>query len=117
MTLISLAGITGFGHHGVLDFERKLGQPFEVDVSCLIDRPSAADDLATTLDYGSLSAAIVADIEGEPFDLIETLAERIAANCLRRELVREVTVTVHKPRAPLPVVAQVSVTITRRREP
>lgn len=117
MTLITLTGLTGIGRHGVLAHEREFGQPFEVDVTCRIERPSRADDLATTLDYGELSAAITAEITGEPVDLIETLAERIAALCLSRDLVREVTVCVRKPRAPLPVPGDVAVTIRRSREP
>lgn len=115
MTVITLTGITGFGRHGVLDFERELGQPFVVDVECLIIRPSREDDLATTLDYGGLTSEVLAQIEGEPHRLIETLAERIADNCLAHDLVQEVTVKVHKPRAPLPAVADVAVTITRGR--
>lgn len=115
--MINLTGVTGMGRHGVLDFERRVGQPFVVDVSCRIDRPSLDDDLETTLDYGGLSREIAAIIEGEPFDLIETLAERIASSCLSHDIVSEVTVTVHKPRAPLPVAAAVSVSITRSRQP
>lgn len=115
MTVITLRGVTGMGRHGVAQFEREVGQPFVVDVSCRIDRPGAEDDLATTLDYGGLSAEVLAHIEGESFDLIETLAERIAASCLDHAIVNEVTVTVHKPRAPLPVAADVSVSVTRRR--
>ena len=55
-------------------------------------------------------------VTGEPVDLIETLAERIAATCLSRPLVSAVEVTVHKPQARMPVeLADVAVTITRRR--
>ena len=55
---ISLTGITAFGHHGVLDFERQQGQPFVVDVNCTLDLSSAAsaDDLGQTIDYGTLGA-------------------------------------------------------------
>ena len=54
---ISLTGITAFGYHGVFDSERRQGQKFVVDVSCLIDLSSAAsnDDLGDTIDYGALA--------------------------------------------------------------
>jgi 7,8-dihydroneopterin aldolase/epimerase/oxygenase len=113
---ISLTGITAFGHHGVFDFERQQGQPFVVDVSCTLDLSSAAsaDDLEQTIDYGALARAVAADIERDPLNLIEALAERIALTCLRYEAVQCVEVTVHKPQAPMPVdVADVAVTLTR----
>ena len=55
-------------------------------------------------------------VEGEPVDLIETLAERIAQACLKHDGVREVEVCVHKPDAPITVpFDDVTVTITRSR--
>lgn len=115
---ISLTGITAFGYHGVFDAERRQGQKFVVDVSCLIDLSSAAsnDDLGDTIDYGALAEAIVADVERDPLNLIEALADRITLTCLRYDAVQCVEVTVHKPQAPMPVdVADVAVTLTRSR--
>lgn len=115
---ISLTGISAFGHHGVHDFERQQGQQFVVDVSCTLDLSSAAstDDLAETIDYGALAQAITADVERDPLNLIEALADRIALTCLRYDAVQCVEVTVHKPQAPMPVdVADVTVTLTRSR--
>jgi 7,8-dihydroneopterin aldolase/epimerase/oxygenase len=115
---VALRGITGFGRHGVFDFEREQGQPFVVDVVCTVDLDQAAatDDLTWTVDYGVLAQAVVADIEGTPLNLIEALADRIARTCLRSSLVQAVQVTVHKPQAPISVtVADVAVTLTRCR--
>jgi dihydroneopterin aldolase len=113
---ISLTGITAFGRHGVYDSERQQGQQFVVDVSCILDLSSAADtdDLGKTIDYAALAQAIAADVERDPLNLIEALADRIALTCLRHEAVQCVEVTVHKPQAPMPVdVADVAVTLTR----
>lgn len=115
---ISVRGISAQGHHGVFDFERERGQRFVVDVVCSVDLGAAAcsDDLQDTLDYGSLSKAVVADIEGEPLNLIEALAGRIADTCLASPRVQTVEVTVHKPEAPINAdVADVAVTLTRSR--
>jgi 7,8-dihydroneopterin aldolase/epimerase/oxygenase len=115
---ISLTGITAFGHHGVFDSERQQGQRFIVDVSCILDLSAAAssDDLGQAIDYGVLAQAVVADIEREPLNLIEALADRIAITCLRYDAIQCVEVTVHKPQAPMPVdVADVAVTLTRSR--
>ena len=111
-----LSGITGFGHHGLFDFERSQGQQFVVDLVCTVDLSQAAgsDDLADTVDYSELASAVVADIERKPLNLIEALAERIARTCLRAPRVQAVEVTVHKPQAPLPVrVGDVAVSLTR----
>jgi 7,8-dihydroneopterin aldolase/epimerase/oxygenase len=115
---ITITGIEAFGHHGVLAHEREFGQRFVVDVALGVDLSAAAvsDDLADTVDYGALAGDVAAIIAGEPADLIETVAERIATRCLVDERVSAVEVTVHKPSAPVPVVAaEVSVTLRRVR--
>lgn len=115
---ISLTGITGFGRHGVLEHERAHGQTFVVDLDLELDlRPAGvADDLSTTVDYGQLARRVHEAVVGDPVDLIETLAERIAGLCLGEGSVERVTVTVHKPHAPVPVtLTDVAVTIERRR--
>ncbi len=113
---VRLAGIEAVGYHGVYDHERRDGQPFVVDVTARLRRASRADDVTTTVHYGELAEAIAAEIAGEPVDLIETLAARIAERCLAHEVVQDVVVTVHKPQAPIGVrVAGASVTLVRRR--
>jgi dihydroneopterin aldolase len=115
---IALRGLRGHGRHGCLPAERELGQEFVVDVVLGLDtRASAAqDDLSRTVDYGTLAGRLVSRIEGPPVNLIETLAERLAAICLDQENVEEVEVTVHKPSAPIPYpFSDVSVTVHRAR--
>jgi dihydroneopterin aldolase len=66
--------------------------------------------------YGIVAEEIAALVAGDPVDLIETLAQRIADACLRHEAVQEVEVCVHKPEAPLTVpFDDVTVTLTRSR--
>jgi dihydroneopterin aldolase len=113
---ITIAGISGTGYHGVLPEERRDGQIFVVDLELVADlAPAAAsDDLSDTVDYSGLAAETLALIEGEPCDLIETLAERIATAALGHSRVEEARVTVHKPRAPVGVpFTDVSVTVVR----
>jgi dihydroneopterin aldolase/2-amino-4-hydroxy-6-hydroxymethyldihydropteridine diphosphokinase len=75
---------------------------------------AASDDLAATVDYGALAQRLVEIVEGEPVDLIETLAERLAAVCTAQAGVRSAEVTVHKPHAPVGVpFADVAVTVVR----
>jgi dihydroneopterin aldolase len=115
---IAVTGIAAFGHHGVLAEEKRDGQPFVVDVVLGVDTRAAAatDDLARTVDYSAVAARVVALVEGEPLDLIETLAQRIADAALAFPLVSSVEVTVHKPEAPVGVpFRDVTVSIVRDR--
>jgi 7,8-dihydroneopterin aldolase/epimerase/oxygenase len=115
---IELTGLRVRGRHGVFDFERRDGQDFVVDVALELDVSIAAasDDLADTVHYGELAQGLADVIEGEPVNLLETLAERLAAVCLRDPRVAATTVTVHKPQAPIPLTfADVAVMIRRER--
>lgn len=111
---VTLTGLWATGYHGVFPYERRDGQIFVVDAACELARPSSGDDLATTVNYAELADGIVAIITGEPVDLIETVAERVAALCVAHPLVAAATVTVHKPQAPIGhTFGDVSVTLRR----
>ena len=115
---ITLTGLRAYGHHGVYDFERAKSQEFVVDVSLDVDLDIAAktDDVTDTVHYGQLADRLVEIVTGEPVNLIETLADRLATACLADQRVRTVTVTVHKPQAPIDhVFADVAVTVSRSR--
>jgi 7,8-dihydroneopterin aldolase/epimerase/oxygenase len=117
---IALHGLRGRGLHGVYPRERTEGQTFIVDAVLSVDTRAAArdDDLGASVDYGVVAQRIVGLIEGEPVNLIETLAERIAEACLAEPAVRGVEITVHKPDAPITVpFDDVTVTIRRSRRP
>ena len=115
---ITLTGLRARGHHGVFEHERRDGQDFIIDVRVTLDlaRAASSDDVADTVHYGELAIAVVEAVESDPVDLIETVAERVAAVVLSHQAVHEVEVTVHKPQAPIPVpFDDVSVTIVRGR--
>ena len=114
--LIALTGLRVRGNHGVLPEERMEGQEFVVDAVLTVDTraAAAADDLGATVDYGELAARLAAVVAGEPVDLIETLAARLAEVCVANTRVISARVTVHKPSAPLPFTfTDVSVTVER----
>ena len=118
MDTISLRGLTVRGFHGVFEFERRDGQDFVVDVDLEVDTARAADtdDLADTVHYGELAEGLAAVISGEPVNLLETLAQRLADVCLADDRVQAVVVTVHKPQAPIALsFSDVAVTIRRGR--
>lgn len=114
---VELVGLRATGRHGVLAHETALGQTFVVDLTLHLDTSAAAasDDLTATVDYGSMAEQVVAVVAGEPVQLIETLARRIADVALRPERVQAVDVRVHKPHAPITVPFD-DVVVTIRRE-
>jgi dihydroneopterin aldolase/2-amino-4-hydroxy-6-hydroxymethyldihydropteridine diphosphokinase len=116
---IVLQAVSARGFHGVLDAEKSDGQDFVVDVTLEVDlqRPGRSDLLAHTVNYAEVAADVVALITGPSLDLIESLAEQIAAAALARQLVEAVQVTVHKPQAPMGVpFGDVSVVVERTRD-
>lgn len=115
---IRLTGLRAMGYHGVLPHERVEGQPFIVDVVLHLSLAAAAagDELAATVDYGELADRVVAAVENDPVDLIETVADRVMRIALSYAAVEAAEVTVHKPDAPIQVpFADVAVTLRRER--
>ena len=115
---LAVSGIECFAHHGVFDFERREGQVFVVDLVLGIDTrlAAASDDLADTVNYGTLVADVKAAVERDPVDLIETVAQRITDVCLLDTRVEWARVTLHKPDAPIDATySDVALTITRTR--
>lgn len=113
---ITLTGVRVFGFHGVLPAERAQGQHFIVDVVVHADVAEAGhtDELGDTINYAQIAALVEECVAGEPLNLIEALAQRIADRILSLDRISIVEVTVHKPSAPIPQeFADVSVTIVR----
>lgn len=116
---IDLRGVAAFGHHGLFEHERRDGQMFIADVSVGLDLGPAAreHDLTLSVDYGGLAQAIHDIITGDPVDLIETVALRMVDVALGDPSVQWVSVTVHKPEAPIAVTfSDVAVTIERSKQ-
>ena len=114
---IAIHGLSAHAFHGVYEAERRLGQTFRVDAVLELDTAPAAadDDLERTVNYAELARALHVVLTGEPVDLLETLAQRLADVCLEDPLVDAVEITVHKPEADLGVPFD-DVTVAIRRE-
>jgi 7,8-dihydroneopterin aldolase/epimerase/oxygenase len=115
---ITLTGLRVHGRHGVHEHERAHGQEFVIDATVWLDLGPAAttDQLSATLDYGALAHRAAQIVGGQPCNLIETVAARIASDVLADQRVQAVEVTVHKPAAPLALhFTDVAVTTRRAR--
>lgn len=97
---IVLAGMAFEARHGVNDWEKTQAQRFEVDIELVLGtrRAGRSDELGLTVDYREVYDAVRRVVEGEPVDLIETLAESIARDVLAASgRARKVIVRVRKP--------------------
>lgn len=116
---IVLTGIHGFGYHGLFEQERKDGQDFFVDLTLSVDLTAAAqsDAIEDTVNYAEITDLVVEEITTNPVNLIEKLAARIAERVLNQHIkVQIVTVTVHKPQAPVAAqLKDIAVVVTRSR--
>ena len=118
---ILLTDMVFHGHHGTLAAENELGHPFVVSIELHLDLQPAgsSDDLTRTVDYSEVHRMARDVVEGPHVQLIEALAERIAAGVLRdHPAVEAVKVKVAKPHVRLgdTVLAGSAVEILRRRE-
>lgn len=92
------------GRHGVLPLEKREPQPFEVTVELdfPLEKAGRSDALEDTLDYREVQAIVRGVIEGSHRQLIETLAEEVADELLRRfPAVPAVSIDLLKVRPPV----------------
>ena len=101
---------------GIYPEERRERQDVIINVALGGDFSAAgrSDDIADAVDYKVLKKKLIALVETSAFNLIETLAERVAALCLEHPKVDEATVSVDKPGA-LRFTRSVAFEITRRK--
>ena len=100
---IEIEGISGFGYHGLFDHERKNGQSFSADVKLELDgkKASKSDEISDAVDYSQVIKVVHEIIIGEPVNLIERLAEKIASALLKGFPIKSVEVVLHKANAPV----------------
>ena len=101
---------------GTMPKERKQPQRVILDLvlDCDLHAAGKSDRLDDTMDYKALKDEVVRFVQASQYFLLERLADRVAALCLKEQRVHAVTVTIDKPGA-LTQARSVAVEITRRR--
>jgi len=86
---------------GIYDWERKVRQTISLDLEMGTDiaRAAATDAIADTLNYKAVSKRLIEFVGQSEYQLVETLAERIAGVVLAEFDVPWLRLTVHKPGA------------------
>lgn len=99
---------------GVYDWEKTLQQKLYFDLEMAFDnKPAAAnDDINLALNYFSVSEMVTQFAQTRQFELIETMAEEVAALIMQNFSVPWIKVTLHKPGA-LPRAQSLGVQIER----
>ena len=102
-TKIRLKNIQLFGWHGVADKEKKIGQQFEIDIEAEAQLKSAiqSDDIRQTADYSKLYEKVVDIFSGKKYNLIESLANKIAVTLTDDFNLTTCKVIIRKPDAPI----------------
>lgn len=98
---LSISGLKVSTVIGVRAWERQLRQRLIIDLDIEIDaaRGAASDALDDAVDYGAVARRVIAFAEASSFNLIETIAEEVAALLLREFPISGISIGVSKPDA------------------
>ncbi|HEY7866936.1 MAG TPA: dihydroneopterin aldolase [Psychromonas sp.] len=114
MDIIFIKQLEVISSIGVYDWEKSVQQKLYFDLEMAFDNKPAAstDDIKLALNYFSVSEAVNQFAQTHRFELIETMAESVAALIMTQFSVPWVKVTLHKPGA-LPKAQSLGVQIER----
>jgi dihydroneopterin aldolase len=116
---IFITGLALHAHHGVGEDERRIGQQFMIDLVIELDLAAAAtsDKLVDTISYADIVDIASEAFRARRYRLVEAAAGAVAEAVLAAfPRVVTLTVTIHKPHAPIAAVfADVGVTLVRSR--
>ena len=86
---------------GIYDWERKVKQTVSLDLEMGTDigKSAVTDAIDDTLNYKAVAKRLIAFVEDSEYQLVETLAEKIAEIVLSEFNVPWLKLTVHKPGA------------------
>lgn len=117
MDKIKIKGIQIYAHHGLFDSEKANGQPFIIDCEFKLDVSVCNDKIENTIHYGEVTMDIVHFASSNRYDLLEMLGNELSKYLLKKYvLMRELSLTIHKPHAPIPTLFEdVCLTVNRRR--
>jgi dihydroneopterin aldolase len=98
---IFLHGLTTECIIGFIDWERRVKQSVVLDIELPVDcrRAALTDDVADTLDYKKVAKRVLSFVEGSEFQLVETLAHRLALVVLSEFGLPWVRISLNKPGA------------------
>lgn len=118
MDEIRIENLDCYGYHGVYSKEKKEGQHFYINAVLYTDTREAGrgDDLRLATDYGAVCHFIHQKMTEHTYDLIETVANKLAEEILLNyDLIKGIELEVRKPQAPIGLPFE-SVSVKLKRE-
>lgn len=118
MYTVLIRGLEFYAHHGVPPEEQVIGHRYKVDLEIEVDGGAdETDDIAQTVDYGSIAAKVTAISQGHRCKTVERLARLISDKLLEEyPLIQRLTITLVKRLPPAPMIAEeagVRLTVSR----
>lgn len=118
--IIFITGVVIHARHGVMEHETEVGQRFVIDLELEVDlsESSRTDRLADTVSYSNVVTAATTAFKNNNYKLLERAAGAVADAVLAAfPRVNALTVTVHKPHAPIAAIFEdVGVVLRRARQ-
>jgi dihydroneopterin aldolase len=117
---VFISNLCVHGYHGVFQEERSIGQKFHIDIECNVKKRNynTPDAYNTVVCYGEICSLVQSVSDAGPYQLIETLANKIAETILQNQpLIDKVRLRIQKPSAPVKAVFDaVGVEVERARD-
>lgn len=104
MDKIILKGLAFYGYHGLFQEERVLGQRFLVDLELFVSLKQAgqSDKMEDSVHYGEVFDLVKEVVEGDPYNLLESVSEKIAEEILKKfPEIEKCKVRFEKPNPPI----------------
>lgn len=118
-TTIKINNAKFYAYHGDLEYEKKYGNQFEVDIEmkCDLTELNHSDKLSKTVDYLSVYNLVSDIFSKQKFNLIETLNIEICEEIIKKFVqVKKVKVSVRKPNAPLGIIDSIEIVNTMEKK-
>ena len=98
---VFIKGLKAASVIGCYDWERDIRQTLVIDIELMADftRAAQTDALADALDYAAISQRVIAVCDESRFQLLEALAEHLAAIVLAEFSIQHLRMTITKPGA------------------
>lgn len=107
MYTVLIRGLEFYAHHGVGAEEQVVGHRYKVDLEIEVDGGTDDNDnIAETVDYGAVAAAVTTISQAHRYRTVEKLAKTIADRLLSEHLsIQSLTITLVKRLPPAPMIA------------
>jgi dihydroneopterin aldolase len=109
---LDITGLAVSTHIGIHAWEQKIRQRLLLDIGIPMDFTTCENALNNTIDYDQLCLHVTSYLESQSFELIETVAEKVAALLKETFNIATIRVRVSKPGA-VKNADNVSVTVSR----